>query len=83
MAKGPGSQSKLSLVGHATGAGGELAIRSSDAPDPIVPPLPEERASGDPAGTVLGYALADTIFKVHGGTLQPRDGALVVTLPKR
>jgi K+-sensing histidine kinase KdpD len=83
MAKGSSGQTALTLVGHAASAGGELIIRCSDAPDPLVPPLPEERASGDPAGTVLGYALAETIFAVHGGALQQRDGALVVTIPKR
>ena len=83
MAKGGSGQTRLTLVGHAAAAGGELVVRSADAPDPLVPPLPEERASGDPGGTVLGYALAEAIFAAHGGALQQRDGALVVTIPKR
>jgi K+-sensing histidine kinase KdpD len=83
MAKGGSGALRLTLVGHAAPAGGELVIRSTDAPDPLVPPAPEERASGDPVGTVLGYALAETIFAAHGGSLQQRDGALVMTIPKR
>jgi signal transduction histidine kinase len=76
-------QPKLNIVGHATSSGGELAVRSSTPPNPLVPPHPEERASGDPGGTVLGYALAEAIVSAHGGSIQARDGALVMTLPKR
>jgi hypothetical protein len=32
---------------------------------------------------VLGYALAETIFVAHGGSLREREGALIVALPKR
>lgn len=78
-----GGQARLTLVGHAVPAGGELVVRSSEPPDPLVPPSPEERPPGDPAGAVLGYALAKTIFGAHGGSLQERDGALVIALPKR
>ncbi|HWE24489.1 MAG TPA: histidine kinase dimerization/phospho-acceptor domain-containing protein [Myxococcales bacterium] len=83
MAQNGAGQPKLSIVGHATSPGGELVVGSSSPPSPIVPLAPEERPSGDPAGTVLGYALADAIVRAHGGSLQERDGALVVTLPKR
>ena len=83
MATSGSGQAKISVVGHATASGGELLVRSSAPPNPLVPPHPEERASGDPAGTVLGYALAEAIVAAHAGSIQPRDGALVVTLPKR
>jgi K+-sensing histidine kinase KdpD len=83
MAHGGAGQAKLSVVGHGIAAGGELVVRSSSPPVPLIPLAPEERPSGDPAGTVLGYALAETIFAAHGGSLQDREGALVVTLPKR
>jgi K+-sensing histidine kinase KdpD len=83
MANGSAGQAKLSIVGHAVPTGGELVVRSSTPPAPIAPVAPEERPSGDPAGTVLGYALAEAIVGAHGGSLQERDGALVVTLPKR
>jgi len=76
-------QARLTLVGHSGPAGAELTVRSSEAPNPLVPPLPEERPSGDPTGSVLGYALAEAIFLTHGGSLQERDGALIVILPKR
>jgi len=81
MAKG--SQAPLTLVGHAVPSGGELMVRSSEPPDPLVPPVPEERPSGDPIGSVLGYALAETIFAAHGGSLQEREGALLIALPKK
>jgi len=84
MAKGGvAGRARLTLVGHAVPSGGELVVRSSQPPDPLVPPVPEERPSGDPTGSVLGYALAETIFTAHGGSLQEREGALVIALPKR
>lgn len=83
LAQGGAAQSKLSIVGHAASSGAELVVRSSAPPAPLVPLAPEDRPSGDPAGTVLGYALAEAIIAAHGGTLQERDGALVVILPKR
>jgi His Kinase A (phospho-acceptor) domain len=73
----------LTLIGHAASSGGELLVRSSQTPDPLVPPLPEERPSGDPTGSVLGYALAEAIFAAHGGSLREHEGALIVVLPKR
>jgi hypothetical protein len=79
---GRGGQT-LTLVGHAAKAGGELLVRASQAPDPLVPPVPEERPSGDPTGSVLGYALAEAIFTAHGGSLREHEGALIVVLPKR
>jgi K+-sensing histidine kinase KdpD len=83
MAQGGAGQPKLSVIGHALSAGGELVVRSSSPPVPLVPVAPEERPSGDPAGTVLGYALLEAIVAAHAGSLQERDGALVMTLPKR
>ena len=83
MAQAGAGQAKLSIVGHAISAGSELVVRSSSPPVPMVPASPEERPSGDPAGRVLGYALAQAIVAAHGGSLQERDDALVVTLPKR
>jgi hypothetical protein len=73
----------LTLVGHAAPSGSELLVRSSAPPNPLVPPVPEERPSGDPTGSVLGYVLAETIFAAHGGSVQEREGALLVSLPKR
>src|SRR2546421_476565 len=83
VTKGGGAQARLTIVGRALPAGGELIVRSSEPPDPLVPPVAEERPSGDPLGTVLGYALAETVFSVHGGKLQEREGALVISFPKR
>jgi signal transduction histidine kinase len=58
--------------------GSSLLIRAETPPSPIVPPAPEERPSGDPAGAVLGFALATTILETHGGRLEERDGALAL-----
>src|SRR5437879_8960135 len=82
MTKGARGAARVTVVGHALPAGGELIVRSTEPPHPLVPPVAEDRPSGDPAGTVLGYALAETIFGVHGGTLHEREGALVISLPK-
>jgi phospho-acceptor domain-containing protein len=82
MAKGT-ARPKLTVVGHPVPSGGELAVRSSEPPKPMVPPAPEERPSGDPVGSVLGYALAEAIVSAHGGSLEERDGALVITLTKK
>src|SRR5262249_18820210 len=78
-----GGRAGLTIVGRAVPGGGELELRSSQPPDPLVPPAPEERPSGDPAGAVLGYALAQAVLAAQGGSLQERDGALVISLPKR
>jgi K+-sensing histidine kinase KdpD len=83
MAQGGAGQPKLSIIGHAVSTGAELVVSSSSPPAPMVPPRPEDRPSGDPLGTVLGYALAQAIVAAHGGSLQERDGALLITLPKR
>ena len=49
----------------------------------LVPPVPEERPSGDPTGAVLGFALADTILRAHQGSVEEKDKALFVVLPAR
>jgi len=81
MAKG--AQATLTIVGHTAPGGAELVVRSSEPPHPLVPPDPEERPTGDPAGAVLGYALAQAVFGAQGGALRERDGALLITLPKK
>ena len=72
---------KIAIVGKSGGAAAQLALRADPAPSPLVPPPPEERPSGDPNGSVLGYALAEAILASHGGTVEERDGGLVVTFP--
>ncbi len=83
LIKGVAAPAPVAVIGHALPGRGELIVRCSDAPVPLVPPVPEDRPSGDPAGTVLGYALAETVFTVHGGSLQEREGALVISLPRK
>jgi K+-sensing histidine kinase KdpD len=80
MARAPHSP-KVSIVANGSGSRAQLAIRADPAPAAIVPPVPEERPSGDPSGSVLGFALAEAILAAHGGTVEERDGGLLVTLP--
>lgn len=58
-----------------------LHIRAEAPPAQLIPPDPEERASGDPTGAVLGFALAARILEVHGGRIEERDGALALVFP--
>jgi signal transduction histidine kinase len=55
-----------------------LLVRAEAAPVPVLPPAPEERASGDATGSVLGFALAARILEAHGGRIEERDGALAL-----
>lgn len=71
----------LTIVGHVGNGHCTLLLRAEVPPEPLVPPDPEDRASGDPTGGVLGYALAEHILLVHAGKLEERDGGLLVTLP--
>ena len=80
MARGT-PEPKLSVLGHLETATCTLLVRAVTPPQPLVPPDPEERPSGDTTGGVLGYALAEHILAVHAGKLEERDGALLVTLP--
>jgi hypothetical protein len=61
--------------------GAALVIAADPAPAAVIPPLPEERPSGDPAGAVLGFALAAAILEAHGGRLEERGGALAIRWP--
>jgi K+-sensing histidine kinase KdpD len=72
---------RLSLAGRADGASATLLIRAEAPPIPLVPPDPEERPTGDPAGAVLGFALASRILAYHEGKLEERDGALCLVFP--
>ena len=58
-----------------------LHVRAEAPPSPIVPPDPEDRPSGDPHGSVLGYALAAQILDAHGGRIEERDGGVLLVLP--
>jgi signal transduction histidine kinase len=58
-----------------------LLVRAETLPQPLLPPDPEDRASGDPTGAALGFALASRILEAHGGSIEERDGALALLLP--
>lgn len=80
MARGA-PEPKLNIVGHQTGSTCTLLVRCEAPPAPLIPPVPEERASGDTTGGVLGFALAEQILAIHGGKVEERDGGLLMTLP--
>jgi hypothetical protein len=65
----------------AAGPGPQVVIKAETMPVPLMPPPPEERQAGDPAGAVLNFALASRILAAHGGSIEERDGALVLNLP--
>jgi K+-sensing histidine kinase KdpD len=72
---------RVSVVGRSAPEGAQVVLRADPKPDRLVPPLPEERPAGDPTGAVLGFSLAETILRAHGGSIEEREGALFVLLP--
>jgi K+-sensing histidine kinase KdpD len=74
---------RVSVVGRSVPEGAQLVLRADPSPEKLVPPVPEERPSGDPTGAVLGFALADTILKAHTGSVEEKDKALFVVLPAK
>jgi len=72
---------RLSIAGRMDGPHPALHIRAEAPPQPIFPPDPEERPSGDPAGAVLGVALASRILASHDGRLEEREGGLWLVFP--
>ncbi|HYS07859.1 MAG TPA: histidine kinase dimerization/phospho-acceptor domain-containing protein [Myxococcales bacterium] len=72
---------RLSIAARAEGASPAIYIRAESPPQPVIPPDPEERPSGDPAGAVLGFALAARILACHDGRLEEREGGLLLVLP--
>lgn len=75
------SNPRLTLASRPDGGQPALHIRADVPPSPLVPPEPEERPSGDPAGAVLGFALATRILESHGGRVEERDGGLCLVFP--
>jgi signal transduction histidine kinase len=72
---------EVSVVGRSTPQGAQIVLRADPKAERITPPVPEERPSGDPSGAVLGFALADSIVRAHGGSIEEREGALFVLVP--
>jgi|SRR4051812_9939173 len=72
---------RLSIAARSDGSNAAIHIRAEQPPEKLVPPDPEDRPSGDPAGAVLGFALASRILACHDGRLEERDGGLFLVLP--
>ncbi len=77
----PAPKPVLTIASRSDGGRPALYVRAETPPAPVVPPDPEERPSGDPAGAVLGFALASRILEFHGGKLEERDGGLFLVFP--
>ena len=73
---------RITLASRQSEEGVELLIRADPPPPQIVPPEPEERQSGDPSGSVLGFALAARILAAQRGRFEERDGALAMIFGK-
>jgi signal transduction histidine kinase len=80
MARGS-PRPRLSVAIRPDGVRVAVCIRAETPPAPVIPPLPEERSTGDPTGAVLGFALASRILDAHGGQIEERDGGLWLLLP--
>jgi signal transduction histidine kinase len=72
---------RLSVATRPDGGNVALFIRAETLPAPLIPPDPEERPSGDPTGSVLGFALACRILEAHGARIEERDGGLWLSFP--
>lgn len=77
----PAAEPRISIVARAETGAVLLFLRAEQPPVPLVPPLPEERPSGDALGAVLGFAVAGAILDLHGATLLERDGAICLSMP--
>jgi signal transduction histidine kinase len=60
----------ISLWGGSADGEVFLLVRGEGLQRPLAPAAPEERPSGDPSGAVLGFALCEAVFAVHGGRLE-------------
>ena len=72
----PSAKPRLTIASRPSGEQQELHIKSDQPPAPVMPPDPEDRASGDPLGAVLGFELLTRILELHGGRVEERDGGL-------
>lgn len=72
------AEKEMPQVRIASPSPGALHLAAAKPPAPLVPPLPEDRPTGDPLGAVLGYALAARILEAHGGRIEERDGGLTI-----
>jgi signal transduction histidine kinase len=77
----PSTNPRLELASGSEGGQPALHVRADTPPTPLIPPEPQDRASGDPSGSVLGFALASRILESHGGKLEERDGGLSLVFP--
>lgn len=69
-------EASISLVGGSVDGEVFLVVRGEGLPLPLSPAAPEDRASGDPSGAVLAFALCEAVFAAHGGRVEEKDEGL-------
>src|ERR1700730_15340121 len=75
-------EARISVVGHAGGGEVRLVVRGEGLPRPLMPAPPEERASSDPVGAVLGFSLCESVLAAHGGGIEETEEGLLLRLPR-
>jgi K+-sensing histidine kinase KdpD len=75
-------EARISLVGHAGDGEVRLVVRGEGLPRPLMPAPPEERASSDPVGAVLGFSLCESVLAAHGGGIEETEEGLLLRLPR-
>lgn len=73
---------RISVIGHAVEGHVRVLLRGDGLPRPLLPSIPEERASGDPAGAVLGFELCQLVLAAHGGAIEETEQGLFLKLPQ-
>src|SRR6202048_4217264 len=69
-------EARISVVGHAGDGEVRLVVRGEGLPRPLMPAPPEERASSDPVGAVLGFSLCESVLAAHGGGIEETEEGL-------
>lgn len=82
LARTAAADARISVVGHASGGQVRLLLRGEGLPLPLTPAAPEDRASGDPAGGVLGFELCQLVLEAHGGAVEEGEQGLSLKLPQ-
>lgn len=75
-------EGRISVVGTSSEGHVKLVLRGDGLPRPLMPPMPEDRTSGDPAGAVLGFELCLLVLAAHGGGVEENEQGLFLRLPQ-
>ena len=73
---------RIAISGHGGEGRAVLVLRGEGLPRPLVPPTPEDRATGDQSGGVLGFLLCESVWAAHGGSIEENEEGLLLRLPE-